>query len=43
MTSIPALMGKIKTYSAVTNGLKNNPEDWKTMTKKKRPKMIRGK
>ena len=36
-------MGKIKTYSAVTNGLKNNPEDWKTMTKKKRPKMIRGK
>ena len=25
-TSIPA-MGKIKTYSAVTNGLKNNPED----------------
>ena len=42
-TSIPALMGKIKTYSAVTNGLKKNPEDWKKMTKKKRPKMIRGK
>ena len=42
-TSIPVLMGKIKTYSAVTNGLKNNPEDWKKMTKKKRPKMIRGK
>ena len=36
-TSIPALMGEIKTYSAVTNGLKNNPEDWKKMTKKKRP------
>ena len=33
----------IKTYSAVTNGLKNNPEDWKKMTKKKRPNMIRGK
>ena len=40
-SSIPA-MGKIKTYSAVTNGLKNNPDDWKKMTKKKRPKMIRG-
>ena len=25
-TSIPA-MGKIKTYSTVTNGLKNNPEE----------------
>ena len=43
-TSIPALMGKLKrTYSAVTNGLKNNPEDWKKMTKMKRPNMIRGK
>ena len=27
-TSMPALMGKIKTYSTGTNGLKNNPEDW---------------
>ena len=42
-TSIPALMGTIKTHSSVTNGLKNNPDDWKKMTKKKRPKMIRGK
>ena len=42
-TSIPALMEGIKTYSVVTNGQKNNPEDWKKMTKKKRPKMIRGK
>ena len=33
-TSIPALMGKIKTYSAVTNALKNKPEDWKKMTEK---------
>ena len=30
-------------YSAVTNGLKNNPEGWKKITKKKRPNMIRGK
>ena len=41
-TNLPALMGKITTYSALTNGLKNNPEEWKKMTKKKRPKMIRG-
>ena len=26
-TSIPALMGTIKTYSSVTNGLKKNTED----------------
>ena len=41
-TEIPALMGTIKTYSAVINGLKDNPKTGKIITKKRR-KMIRDK
>ena len=36
-TGITAVMGKIKTYSAVTHGLKNNPEDDKEETSKDDP------